>query len=110
MRVKTWPATPAKSVRPASVFRPKQKEKGYRCAKATERRVGFWAKKASVVLRRCARRSSGVIAAKRLPVARRQRRDSATASKVFFFVVAMDQEGWSHDAHRRVTLQHIHGI
>jgi hypothetical protein len=39
----------------------------------------------------------------------RQRRDDATASKVFFFVV-INEEGWGHNAHGRVALQDIHGV
>ena len=39
----------------------------------------------------------------------RQRRDSAIASKVFFFV-AMDKEGWRDDAHGRIALQDIHSV
>jgi hypothetical protein len=43
------------------------------------------------------------------PVWMRQRRDSATASKPFFFV-AMDQERWRYYAYKAVALQEIHGI
>jgi len=53
--------------------------------------------------------SSGDILFSNLLVALRQRRDDATASKLFFFV-AMDEEGWSHNVHRRVPLQHIHRV
>jgi len=44
-----------------------------------------------------------------LPVSMRQQRDSATASKLFF-LVAIDEEGWSHYAHGWVALQEIHSI
>lgn len=37
-----------------------------------------------------------------LLVACRRRREEATASKVFF-LVAMDEEGWSHNAHGLVA-------
>ena len=63
------------------------------------RRDGFAAKNASVVRRKCARRCSGVIAARGFPVGIRQRRDDATASKLLGFVV-IDEEGWRDDAHR----------
>ena len=53
--------------------------------------------------------SSAVILFSSRLVVRRQRRDSTTASKVFFFV-AMDQEGWRHNAQGRVALQDIHRI
>ena len=40
----------------------------------------------------------------------RQRRDAATASKLFFFLVAMDEKRWSNYAQRRIALQGIHGV
>ena len=46
---------------------------------------------------------------KSLLVACRQRREEATASKVFF-LVAMDEEGWGYNAHRWVTLQEVYRI
>lgn len=49
--------------------------------------------------------SSGVILFKSLLVACRQRREAATASKVFF-LVAMDEEGWSYDAHGWIAADH----
>src|SRR5882724_1712144 len=70
---------------------------------------GFLAKNTSVNRRRCSCRSAKVILLSWRLEARRQRRDSATASKVFFFVV-MDQEGWRYNTHGRITLQDIHCI
>jgi hypothetical protein len=53
--------------------------------------------------------SAGVILFSNRLVVRRHRRDAAKASKVFF-IVAMDEEGWCHDAHGWVALQDIHGV
>ena len=56
-----------------------------------------------------AKRSPGVMLRTLRLVLRRQRRDSATASKVFF-LVAMDAEGWHYDAHGWLTAQAIDGV
>jgi hypothetical protein len=42
-------------------------------------------------------------------VARRQRRDAATASNDFF-LVAMDKEGWGYNVHGRVSLQEVYRV